>query len=82
MMVASRTWDISGARAETYSYERVEHGETMEFRRVDSCDADDDQVVLQYFQMNNCKPLSEADTPCLQLLQDCGATPLHPHQLL
>jgi hypothetical protein len=82
MMAASRTCDVSSARVETYSYERIERGELVEFKRLESCDADDDQVMLQYFHMNNCRPLSEADTPCLQLLQDCGAVPLHPHQLL
>ena len=82
MMAASRTRDIGNARAETYAYERIDLGDREEFRRLDSCDADDEQVMLQYCGMNDCRPMSEADTPCLQLLQGCGAAPLNPHQLL
>jgi hypothetical protein len=82
MTQASRVWDAGSSSVQTLAYERIESGETELFKRIDSCDADDEQVVLRFRQMNRCRPGNEADVPCLQLLQQCGATPLNAHQML
>ena len=82
MTAASRVWDAGSSSAQTLAFQRIESGETEVFKRIDSCDADDEQVVLQFCQMNRCRPGNEADVPCLQLLQQCGATPLNAHQML
>jgi hypothetical protein len=82
MTAAARAWDAGSTSVQKIAYERIESGETEVLKRIDSCDAGDDHVVLQFCHMNGCRPGNEADVPCLQLLQQCGATPLNAHQML
>jgi len=82
MMAAARALDGDSARVEKVAYERIEHGESVEFKRLNSCDADDDEVSFRLSHLNSCGPGHASDIPCLQLLQECGATPLNAHQLL
>ena len=82
MMAAARALDDGSARVEKVAYELIERGESAEFKRLDSCDADDDQVSFRLSHLNSRGPGNASDIPCLQLLQECGATPLNAHQLL
>ncbi len=81
IMATSRVMTVGGT-TEKIAFECINDGEKEVYRRLDSCDADDNAVSLEFFQMNNCRPGNEADIPCVQLLQECGATPLNAHQLL
>ena len=82
MMAAARAWDVGCIQEETVAFECIQDGEREFYTRLDSCDADDNTITLQFAQMNCCRPGSEADIPCVQLLEECGATPLNAHQLL
>ena len=82
MMVASRVSDDCCACKETVAFECVQNGDTEMYRRLDSCDADDNAISLEFCQMNSCRPGNHGDIPCAQLFQECGASPLNSHQLL